>query len=182
MNQQSGRRRALVSVAVASAIAWVLVVLMALDDRAASSAERIAFLVVAPSLGLLVALDIGDRVLPRQVSYASLAVFAVLASIDASGERLLTMMLGAIAMFAIAMVLSRGGRFLGRGDVHLCPLLGAMIGWFDPWQVVTAWMVAAVAAALWASIAMARARLAPDDVFAYGPFLLIGSAVALVMA
>lgn len=57
-----------------------------------------------------------------------------------------------------------------------------MIGWFDPRQVVTAWMVAALAAAVWASIALTRERLAPDDVFAYGPFLLIGSAVALLMA
>lgn len=182
MSLGSGRRQALVGVAVASAIAWVLVVLLALDDRATSTVQRIAFVVIAPSVGALMALDVGDRVLPRQLSYASLVVFAVLVSIDSSGERLVAATIGAVAMFTVALVLSRGGRLLGRGDVHLCPLLGAMIGWFDPWQVVTAWMVAAVAAACWASIALARRRLAPGDVFAYGPFLLVGSAVALVMA
>lgn len=169
-------------VAVVAAAVWTSIVVVALDGRGTSLVHRTAFFAVAPAIGILVALDLRDRVLPRQISYAALVVFVVLVSVGSTASEWRSMATGAIVMYSIAAILGHRGRLLGRGDVHLCPLLGAMIGWFDPWQVVTAWLVAAIAAACFAVVAMATARIRSDDVFAYGPFLLIGSAVALLVA
>jgi hypothetical protein len=55
------------------------------------------------------------------------------------------------------------------------------LGWFDPWVVVSAWVVAALAGGVGAAISLIRGE-PRQSLVAYGPFLILGTAAALVVA
>jgi leader peptidase (prepilin peptidase)/N-methyltransferase len=82
-------------------------------------------------------------------------------------------------MFAIAWLLSRFRTGIGRGDVHLAPLLGLTIGWFDPWSVLIAWFFALLAGGLVSAVLLGSRRVSRRSTIPYGPFLVLGSAVAV---
>lgn len=139
---------------------------------------------VAAVLATQVVIDLCVRRLPRALSYGGLVVFAVCAAftdpMEADGLR--GLLIGAVAMTAASALLvaiSRGA--LGLGDLHLSPLLGALIGWFEPSGVVVAWLITAVAGALVTSIGLATKRLARGSMIPYGPFMVFGGVAAIAM-
>lgn len=67
------------------------------------------------------------------------------------------------------------------GDLHLSPLLGALIGWFSPGAVLLAWMVTAIAGALFTSVGLATKRLSRTAMIPYGPFLVFGTVVSVAV-
>jgi leader peptidase (prepilin peptidase)/N-methyltransferase len=88
---------------------------------------------------------------------------------------------GAVAMVStvgIFALLAQGS--LGYGDLHLAPLLGVIIGWFDPRQVLMAAAVSAIsggAVATWLLVTRRRRR---NSLVPFGPFMLLGVAVAIL--
>lgn len=140
--------------------------------------------VVSAILATQVVIDLYVRRLLRELSYAGLAIFTTCSlfvdSQRASGFR--GLVFGAVLMTAIAAVLvlaSRGA--LGMGDLHLSPLLGALLGWFSPGAVLLAWMVTAIAGALFTSLGLAAKRLSRGSVIPYGPFMVFGTVASVAM-
>ena len=133
-------------------------------------------------LAVLLAIDVDVQLLPREVSLPAFVVAVVFLSIvegPADIERW-GPLVGAVVMTVITWALrlvSRGS--LGMGDVLVSPLLGSVLGWFDPWAVVAAWVVAALAGGVGAAISLIRGE-PRQSLVAYGPFLILGTAVALV--
>ena len=133
-------------------------------------------------LAVLLAIDVDVQLLPREVSLPAFVVGVAFLSIvegPADAGRW-GPLVGALVMTAITLVLrlvSRGS--LGMGDVLVSPLLGSVLGWFDPWAVSSAWLVAALAGGVGAAVSLWRGE-PRQSLVAYGPFLILGTAVALV--
>jgi leader peptidase (prepilin peptidase)/N-methyltransferase len=130
----------------------------------------------------LVAIDIDVQLLPREVSLPTFAIVVVVLSIFEGPAELGRWgpLFGAVVMTGVTLVLrlvSRGS--LGMGDVLVSPLLGAILGWFDPWATLVAWVMAAVAGGSVAAISLWRG-VPRQRLVAYGPFLFLGTALALV--
>jgi leader peptidase (prepilin peptidase)/N-methyltransferase len=135
-------------------------------------------------LAVLLAIDVDVQLLPREVSLPAFVVAVVFLSIVEGPADIGRWgpLVGALVMTAITWALrlvSRGS--LGMGDVLVSPLLGSVLGWFDPWAVVAAWVVAALAGGVGAAISLIRVE-PRQSLVAYGPFLILGTAAALVMA
>jgi leader peptidase (prepilin peptidase)/N-methyltransferase len=89
---------------------------------------------------------------------------------------------GLITMTLVAAVLRWLGRGrLGRGDVYFSLLLGAVIGWLDPWAIATAWALTAFSAAVFAGVGLCTGRLARDSAVPFGPFMVLGSVSAMAL-
>lgn len=139
---------------------------------------------VSAVLATQIVIDLCVRRLPRELSYGGLIVFVSCAlatePMDAAGPS--GLLVGLIAMSAIAallVVVSRGA--LGLGDLHLAPLLGALIGWFAPSAVLWAWMITAVTGALVTIAGLATKRLSRGSMIPYGPFMVLGAVAAVVV-
>lgn len=133
-------------------------------------------------IAVLMVIDVDVQLLPRELSLSAFAVVITGLSIVEGPADLGRWgpFVGAVVMTfvtAILRMISRGS--LGMGDVLVSPLLGSILGWFDPWAALAAWLVAAVAGGIAAAISLWRG--APRQrLVAYGPFLFLGTAVALV--
>lgn len=131
-------------------------------------------------IGVLLAIDVDVQLLPREVTLPAFAVAIVaLSSIGGPVSRW-GPLVGSVTMTAVTVLLrvvSR--RSLGMGDVLVSPLLGAVLGWFDPWSTSTAWIVAALLGGIGAVITLVRGE-PRQSLVAYGPFLFAGMVVALV--
>lgn len=143
----------------------------------------LAVSIVSAVLATQTVIDISVKRLPRVVSHSGAVAFFVLAAFVPRGSNsgVAGMIVGMLLMTAITgilVLLSRGA--LGIGDLHLAPLLGAIIGWFDPYAVFIAWVVAAVAGGAFVLIALATRRLERGSMVAYGPFLIFGTVVSVV--
>jgi leader peptidase (prepilin peptidase) / N-methyltransferase len=176
------RRRAL-TLAVAALLGVVLS--WSTSALTASLVVAAGWGVVAGGLAVQTVVDLGTRTLPRQISYATLALAVPLLMWAPAPvtDRLLGMLIGAVAMTAITgvlVLLARGG--LGIGDFHLSPLLGAAVGWVDPWAVATAWFVTALIGGIVALVLLAFRRVGRGGLVPYGPFMIAGTVCAVVVA
>ena len=163
----------------AGALAWIAVFLAAVRGQEIGPAAQAAFGLAASALGALGAIDIAVHRLPRQISDVAFAMVVALLMMG-SGSNPGGMVSGILLMIAVVgsmRLLSRGS--LGAGDLHLAPLLGALIGWFDPNRVLVACVVAATSAATVAIVLVAARRRSRADFIAYGPFMLFGAAIAI---
>ena len=177
------------SLVVCSSVPLALTISLAF----AWSASRVSTLNLVFSIGLgavsailatHVVIDLCVRRLLRELSYAGLAVFLLssffLDPLHASG--LSGLLIGALVMTAITALLvlvSRGA--LGLGDLHLSPLLGALIGWFSPGAVLFAWMITAFAGALFTTVGLATKRLTRGTMIPYGPFMIFGTVASVAV-
>jgi leader peptidase (prepilin peptidase)/N-methyltransferase len=83
----------------------------------------------------------------------------------------------ASAIGYLLLGLARAGG-LGLGDVKLGGLLGLWLGWFG-WSAVLAGPVAAfVLGGVFASVLLVAGRAGRKSAFAFGPWMLVGAAVA----
>ena len=167
---------------LASTLAALTLATAELTERDWTDPVWLVWGVVVGVLAVLLAIDVDVQLLPRELSLPAFAAVVIGLTIVEGPADLgrLGPLLGATAMTAITLCLrlvSRGS--LGMGDVLVSPLLGAVLGWFDPWAVVAAWFVAALAGGIGAGISLVRGE-PRQSLVAYGPFLILGSAVALV--
>jgi leader peptidase (prepilin peptidase) / N-methyltransferase len=159
---------------------WTAAFVMLLVDAPASS--WFAFIAIVPLLGALVAFDMTLRRLPLALSHSALAIFVVVSTITSivSEEwRLAGVIGGALMMGVIGFALGQRPHVFGRGDAHLCPLLGAMIGWFNASAVIVAILIAAIVGAMFALVLLVLRRVERSAVIPYGPFLMFGAVIAM---
>ena len=166
-----------------SSITWLTVFVVATHDIELSSFTCAAFGVASSALGALVAIDVAVHRLPRQITYLSLALVSILlligsTSLSTRTNDLLTGVILMFVMIASLRVLSRGS--LGQGDLHLAPLLGVLIGWFDPYRVLVACVVMAISGGVVAAGLMLKRQRTSSDPIAYGPFMMFGAAIAIL--
>ncbi len=128
--------------------------------------------------------DTSTRRLPLSISHLTAIVLAVTTLLN-TPSKVLSIASGALAVTAVTLVLARLTRgSLGRGDVHFSPLLGLMIGWSSPWPhlpaaLITMWLITTVSAALVTLAGMALRRLDRGSTIPYGPFMALGTVIAV---
>ena len=164
-------------------LSWAAVFIFAIKGMELSVSSQVAFGIAAAALGSLGAIDIAVHRLPRQISYVSLSLIAAFLVVGSASRttQFAKLMMGMLLMFLMIgtmRLVSRGS--LGKGDLHLAPLLGALIGWFDPYRVVIACIVMSLSAAMVAVGLMISHRRDRSDYIAYGPFMMLGTAVAII--
>jgi leader peptidase (prepilin peptidase)/N-methyltransferase len=167
------------------ALAPGLVAVVAIAAAAASlirfdlSARAVVAALFSATLVVLAAIDLERRVIPNRVVVPA-AVIVLAGDIAAEPKRAREWALAALAGGIGALLLaiaSRGG--IGMGDVKLCFLLGAGLGW----QVLGGLLVAMLAMFVAAVAVLARHGLgARKATLPMGPFLALGALVALFFA
>lgn len=131
-------------------------------------------------LAAQVTIDIWARRLPLRPSITMAAIVLISLPIGSATSRLWPAVVCATLMTAIsATLMLTSGRRLGRGDVYLSPLLGAIIGIVNPWGLLTAWLATTVLAALFALAALFIGTAKRDTLIPYGPFMVAGTVIAV---
>lgn len=160
-----------------------LYVLMAIrfeDMRAAIPAYCILMSVLLAQTWI----DLKTKRLPREITYTGIVLGAIALTAAAvvldEPERIWMMALGAaIALAAMWLIyaVSRGG--MGDGDVRLAPLLGMYLGWLNPGIVLPGLFFGFVAGAVVGVVMMALDRAGRRTAVPFGPFLALGTIVAI---
>lgn len=167
------------AVVLAIALTWAMTRVLTLRAPMA-----IALGVVATALAVQTVIDLAVHRLPREISYAGLAAFALALPFTSTGptHRWIGALIGLAIMTVVTsllIVLSRGS--LGIGDLHLSPLLGALIGFFAPALIAVAWVVTALSGGIVVAIGLATRRLDRSQHVPYGPYMILGSMVAILV-
>jgi leader peptidase (prepilin peptidase) / N-methyltransferase len=167
---------------VATAALWG-----AFAARVGAAAVLPAYLVASAGFVALTVVDLRHQLLPRRivapVFAATLALFGVAALATSSGDALLRAVAcaaGAYLVFAVLRFASP--RSLGGGDVTLAGLLGLTLGWRSVDAVLAGLGAGVVLAALFALAGLATRRLRLDAALSYGPFLIAGALLVLLVA
>lgn len=143
----------------------------------------LAYFTLAAALVALVWIDLREFRLPREISYTAFAISA--AAIVADGflndwlpvrDAFLGALL-AVLIMGVIFVASRGQ--LGDGDVRLAPLLGLHLGYLGVAIVPFGLFLGFVGGALYALVAMVFGRADRHTAVPFGPFLAVGTMVAI---
>jgi leader peptidase (prepilin peptidase)/N-methyltransferase len=86
-----------------------------------------------------------------------------------------------LGLFYLLLVLIPGAG-MGRGDAQLAVVIGGCLGWLGATAVVTATVAAVLLAAARVVAGLTAGRLAARDPVPFGPFMLLGALVAVVVA
>jgi leader peptidase (prepilin peptidase)/N-methyltransferase len=131
-------------------------------------------------------IDLRERRLPRRIVTPALWVLSCLGVVVLLGTgqwwRGASAAVGAVAMWAVYALLARLGRRtrgVGGGDVHYARVLGLVTGfcgWPAPWLAMAA---AFAGGGLWCLWLLAVRRVEPTHRVAFGPFMFLGSVVAV---
>lgn len=144
------------------------------------------WLVWATLFTVLVSVDGATTWLPLQLTRTIWAAFACALALSAVlalalGQATISdlgrVLVGAAASGAMYAMIWRVGQGLGFGDVRISPLIGALgasLSWTGWWMAVVA---GPLLGALWGIARTATGRRGP---FAYGPWMWLGPAAALV--
>lgn len=141
-----------------------------------------AFLYLAAISVVLAPIDLRSFRLPDKMVLPSYVIGAALLALG--GMAPLTRGLAAAAVsFVLYLVLALANpRGLGFGDVKLAGLLGLYLGWLG-WQTLFIGMLAAFLLAAATGIALIAARRATRKTqIPFGPFMLAGALLAIVLS
>ncbi len=143
-----------------------------------------AFCVLGAALVALVWIDLHEFRLPREITYTAFALSSVLiviaALVDDEPKRIWMAALGAgiaLAIMGLIYAVSRGG--MGDGDVRLAPLLGLHLGYLNPGIVPVGLFFGFLIGAVVGVIAMTVGKAGRKTALPFGPFLAIGTVVAV---
>jgi len=160
-----------------------LFVLMAVhfeDMRAAIP----AYCILCATLIAQTWIDLRTQRLPREITYTGMVLGGIALTVAAivldEPERIWMAALGAaIALVTMWLIykLSRGG--MGDGDVRLAPLLGMFLGWINPGIVLPGLFFGFIAGAVVGVVMMAVNRAGRRTAVPFGPFLALGTIVAI---
>lgn len=130
---------------------------------------------------LLVEIDLRVMRLPREISWTVGAISGTLLVI-ADPTRVVPMSATAAALLALFVAMHLvSRRSFGGGDVRLVPVLGLHFGFADPSSAVT-WLGLTFCAAAAVSLSLvATRRLGRRDAIPFGPFMLVGAMVILLV-
>jgi leader peptidase (prepilin peptidase) / N-methyltransferase len=161
-----------------AAIAVALPLLGLAFLRFGASARFAVAALVIPVLCVLAAIDITERRLPNRIVLPTTAVVLTAQLVlwpDRAPEWILAAIGGALLLLVPLLVYPQG---VGMGDVKLMLLLGAALGS----AVLTAILVGSLAAGAYAAVVLIRGgRDARGTAFAFGPFLVFGALIALLL-
>jgi len=130
------------------------------------------------ALVALAAYDVESRRLPNRITLpvaAAAVVLRVIFERDALREVVLAGVISFVVFWVLALVM-RGG--LGMGDVKLAGMLGFLLGN----AVVVALALGVLAGGVWSVILLGSGRAGLRSSIAYGQFLALGGAVAILAA
>ena len=133
---------------------------------------------------LLALIDVDTHLLPREVVLAACAcavpLLIISSRIDSRGSSI-RMLTGSALMWGTLRILQMASRGdLGSGDVRLGAMLGMYLGWISYEAMFFALVAASVIAGFYALTTMARGNAQRTTRFAFGPFLIVGTAIAVL--
>ncbi len=149
--------------------------------------ELPAFLVLAVAAVPLTAVDLRHRLLPNRILAPAFGAGAVLlaaaAALTGDWTALLRAGTGAVALFAVFLVLALiSPRSMGMGDVKLAGLIGLYLAWLS-WTTLLVGAVAGfVVQALIALVLLAGRRIGLRSELPFGPAMLLGAGLAIAAA
>lgn len=159
---------------------YVLMTIRFDDTRAAIPAYCILMSVLVAQTWI----DLHTQRLPREITYWGIGLGAIALSVAAvvidEPQRIWMMALGAVIALAamwLIYAVSKGG--MGDGDVRLAPLLGMYLGWLNPGIVLPGLFFGFVAGAVVGVAMMAADRAGRRTAVPFGPFLALGTVVAI---
>ncbi|WP_300266740.1 A24 family peptidase [Microbacterium sp.] len=135
---------------------WLLII----DART----HRLPNRIVLPTLGGAIVLVMADALVTGEVWTLARSVGGML-------------ILG--GFYAVMRAASRGG--IGGGDVKLAAVIGVVLGWHGWEQLVIGAAAAFVLAALYALVLMALRRATRSTRIAFGPWMIVGALIGVVL-
>lgn len=133
----------------------------------------------------LALVDIRVHRLPDTVNLVAgiglLVILGGMATIERAPEAMGRAVLAATVLGAFHLTICLTGR-IGMGDTKLALVLGLALGWLSWTHVVLATLAAFLLAGTYAAALLATRRAQRHAPFAFGPFMLIGTALALASA
>lgn len=145
-----------------------------------------AYCILAAVLVAQTWIDLHTQRLPREITYVGVVLGGVAltaaALVNDEPERIWQMVLGAgigLALMWVIYVASRGG--MGDGDVRFAPLLGMYLGWLNPGLVPVGLFFGFVAGAIVGVAMMMRSEAGRRTAVPFGPFLALGTVVAILV-
>jgi leader peptidase (prepilin peptidase)/N-methyltransferase len=143
-----------------------------------SDADAALWAAVQAVLVGLAAIDIETRRLPNAITLPVSALALLFRAVDDRSDLAEVAIAGAAAfvLFYLLALALRGG--LGMGDVKLAGMLGFLLGS----KVIPALALGVVAGGLWAAVLVITRRAGLRSTIAYGPFLCLGGAVAILFS
>jgi leader peptidase (prepilin peptidase) / N-methyltransferase len=162
-------------------------VLALLLGRFGDSPQAIPFTFLGVLGVMLAAIDISVQRLPDRLVLPAfpllISLLALAALLEHNGAGLVRALLGGLALGAgfLALALLRPGQ-LGGGDIKLAGLAGLALGWLG-WPAVTTTAVLGFALSAVTSLALLAARrVSLSSAVCFGPFLLGGALIAILVA
>jgi leader peptidase (prepilin peptidase) / N-methyltransferase len=143
-----------------------------------SDADAAAWALVQVVLVALAAIDVATRLLPNRITLP-VSALAVIARAADQRSALLEVVFAGVATFAVfygLALLARGG--FGMGDVKLAAMLGFLLGR----AVIPALVLGVLAGGVWSAALLVTRRTGMRSSIAYGPFLALGGAAAIVLS
>lgn len=162
-------------------------VLALLLGRFGGSPQAIPFIFLGTLGVVLAAVDIAVQRLPDRLVLPAYPVLISLLALVAAPEHdvggLVRALLGGLGLAAafLALALLRPGQ-LGGGDIKLAGLTGLALAWLGWPAVVTAAVLAFSLSAVVSLGLLAARRVSMDSAVCFGPFLLGGTLIAVLMA
>jgi leader peptidase (prepilin peptidase)/N-methyltransferase len=132
----------------------------------------------------LALIDIDTHLLPRRIVYRTIAValpLLVLSAFFDDAGSIAGMFIGGLGMWCmlrVLEVLSRGD--LGGGDVGLGGLLGLYLGWVSYEAILVGLIAAFFVGGLFAVALLVTRKANRNTHFAFGPFLIVGTLIAVL--
>lgn len=171
---------------VAPATVVVSVVLGLSVSRFDSAAVVATFVLAGWVMVALAFIDLDVHRLPNRIQLPSYPVLAALlvgcSAATADWSALLRALICCAALWVFYFVLALLPSGFGFGDVKLAGLLGMLLGWISTSSVVTATLATFVVGGLVAAAIMVVRRADRRSEFAYGPSMLVGAVIAVVLA
>lgn len=134
----------------------------------------------------LLIIDARTHRLPNRIVLPTLVGALALVGVDAlaahSSSSLISAIIGMLILggfYTVLRATSRGG--IGGGDVKLAAVIGLVLGWHG-WQALAIGAAAAfVLGALYALILMSLRRATRSTRIAFGPWMIIGAVLGIVV-
>jgi leader peptidase (prepilin peptidase)/N-methyltransferase len=151
----------------------------------------LTLLIIALSCACLAAMDFDVHRLPDRLMWPSMGLLLmglmIAGAVATEWGAMLRVVLAGLAcglgyLLLALLSLARGSLAVGLGDVKLAALLGMGLGWFA-WQTVLIGMYAGfLVGGLFAVFLLVTRRVGRQGDLAYGPPMMVGAMVGLLMA
>lgn len=140
---------------------------------------HVVFAVAAIPMSLV---DMREHRLPDRytLSLWALSAAAIIPSVESAAAQLAVVSSGVVVL-VLWLLAEWPGRPLGFGDVKLGGVIGMQLGFYGLDAAFIALALSVVAGGVWAVWMVTTRRMAAGDHLAFGPFMVIGALVTLVL-